>query len=141
MTVELDLFELYYFIEGCAKGSHLRQGIWRRCVNQFYGKLTQEERDRLFDWFTRLLWKDICGDKYPNVKEEYKPLNFGLEDFKRTVACFDKNNRYILDVSDGEQQQIVEAYLFEDKYWIDFSRFAPKEYIKEIKKQYEQEES
>ena len=134
MIIELDTFELYYLIESCAKGSHLRQGIWMRCVNEFYGKLTQNERDNLFDWFTRLLWQDVCGDKYPNVKKEYKSISFGMEDFMRTVACFDKNNRYLLDVSDGKQQQSVEAYLFENKYWIDFSRFAPNEYIKKIKK-------
>lgn len=134
MKIELDIFELFYFIEGCAHGSHLRQGIWRRCVNEFYGNLFRHERDQLFDWFTRLLWKDMCGDTYPNVNKEWKYTPCGSEDFQRAVACFDKNNRYIVTVKKGRQKETREAYLFQGKYWVDFSCFATEEYIINVTK-------
>lgn len=137
MIVNLDRFELLNFLEGCSIGSHLRQGVWSRCVNEFYEKLNESDRDFVYQISKRDLWQHLSGGvKYPNVRDEYK--RFGFEEFKRFLACYDKDNRYYVVVSGvikGKvETEFVNAYKYEGKYWIDFSRRIPEEYIKAIAK-------
>lgn len=134
MKTELDKWELFWFIEGCAHGSHLRQGIWQRCVNEFYDKLSQDERDCIYEWSKKFLWECMCGDEYPNVKEQEWGNHVGRDDFRKFVACYDKDNRYVVTVSDGKKTETRPAYLFEDRYWVSFTSYAPKDVIIKLKK-------
>lgn len=134
MLINLDIHELFFFIEGCAHGSHLRQGIWERCIDEFYGKLTQEERDCLYYWSKRDLWECMCGDKYPNVKDREWGNHVGRDDYRKFIACYDCANRYLVTVTDGKKTETRPAYLFEGTYWVSFTSYAPKDMIIKIKK-------
>lgn len=132
MLVNLDKFELLNYLNGCAIGSHLRQGVWKRCVDEFYNKLNDKERKFIYEYSIRDLWEIMARDKYPNYKKEYPKA--GFEDFRKFLACFNPDNRYHLKIEgevDGKiQRQEVDAYLYENKYWTGFNRYVPKEYIK-----------
>lgn len=56
MQINIDKFELFQLCKVAAMGSHLMQGIWERCINEFYDKLTPDERLWLYtyvkcDWY------------------------------------------------------------------------------------------
>lgn len=133
MLVNLDKFELLYFINGCAIGSHLRQGIWKRCVDEFYGKLNDKERAFIYQFSLRDFWEIMAMAKYPNVNKEYP--RFGFDDYKKFLACYNPNNRYNVKfegVPEGKKKvkkEEANAYLYDGKYWIDFQRYIPNEYI------------
>ena len=56
MKIDLDKFQILYYLEGCAHGSHLRQGCWHQMID-LYPQFTQKERDFLYTYAKR----DIIG--------------------------------------------------------------------------------
>lgn len=77
MKIDLDKFELLYYLEGCARGSHLRQGVWRRFIDEFYDKLTVEERLFLFHYSVRDLWQ-IFSEPYCSDSSRYGKDDFNM---------------------------------------------------------------
>lgn len=85
MLVDLDTNELWYLLEGCLHGSHLRSGTIERFVNEFYDKLSEHQRMDLFEWAVRLgyAWNGnrcfspsgSCCGKDTIFMKRYHPLN------------------------------------------------------------------
>lgn len=120
MTINLDTHELWYLLEGCLRGSHLRSTTIERFTNEFYDKLSEEERMSLFEWAVRLgyCWKDhnhfepsphCCGHDIEFMKryhpcnqyyvrmEHYRKLSSGK--LKKEFMCkraFKMNGRYYI---------------------------------------------
>lgn len=137
MLVNLDKFELLNYINGCAIGSHLRQGIWKRCVDEFYGKLIDKERAFIYEYSLRDFWEIMARAKYPDVNKEH--TKFGFEDYKKFLACYNPDNRYHVKYEGvtADKRRIkdeADVYLYEERYWIDFQRFVPNEYITSTEK-------
>lgn len=127
MQVSIDKFGLLHWMHGCAIGSHLRQGIWRRAVDEFYGKLTIDEREFVYTYAKRDIApifqpKDIGGSPYQH---------FGHEDFFHFLACYNPANRYNVSMEGkGVKAQTVKAYKWEGNYHVGFNRFCAPEYTK-----------
>ena len=49
MKIDLDRHQILYYLEGCARGSHLRQGCWHDMIN-LYPKMTQDVRDYIYTY-------------------------------------------------------------------------------------------
>lgn len=111
MQTELDRFELLYFLEGCVTGSHLRQGVWRRCVNEFYRKLDDGDRNFIFHYAVR----DLMG----------RERDFAREDFAKFIARFNPDNQYKVTVQGKE----YDTFLFDGRYYTDFEMRIADEYI------------
>ena len=84
MLVDLDTNELWYLLERCLHGSHLRSDTIERFVNEFYNKLSEHQRMNLFEWAVRLgyAWNgknhfepdsSCCGDYYVNSHKRCAP--------------------------------------------------------------------
>ncbi len=87
MITDLSKFELLHFLEGCSIGSHLRQGVWQRCIDEFYDKLDYNERNFIFHYSVRDLWDKMVHsdkDQYPRC---------GEEDFLAFIDCYNPARR------------------------------------------------
>ena len=122
MLVELDKHELLYYIEGCARGSHLRQGIWQRIVNEFIPKMTEDERDFIWWILRRDIWEIFFG----------KYANYGAQDFLRAMAALHRNNWAKVMASDGKTTECVDCYRYDGHWWVDFTVRVADEFITKI---------
>lgn len=126
MKLDLDKFELLYYLEGCARGSHLRQGVWSRCIDEFYDKLNDKERNFVFHYSVRDLWP-IFNEAYPNGS-----YHIGREDFNMFIARFNPYNKYHLVCSNGDAIEEADCFWYDGRFHINYSRIAADEYIKSI---------
>lgn len=133
MITNLDQYELLWFLEGCARGSHLRQGIWQRAVDEFYDKLNANERLTIYMYAKRDLTeifvpKNIGGTAYQNP---------GHKDFFNFLACFNPTNRYEVhmkgNVDGKDYDEWVNAYFYDGDYHVKFNLTCAREYITETK--------
>lgn len=126
MKIDLDKFELLYYLEGCARGSHLRQGVWRRFIDEFYDKLTVEERLFLFHYSVRDLWnifnKPYCDGSF----------HYGKDDFNMFIARFNPYNKYSVTVSNDDLTKTFECFWFDGNFYTGFNRLINNEYIKNV---------
>lgn len=134
MQVNIDRFDLLNWMNGCAIGSHLRQGIWQRAVDEFYDKLTPDERTTVYTYAKRD-FTEIFEPKLLPDGSSYQ--HFGHEDFYHFLACYNPANRYLVRIKrrvDGKTvDETIEAYKWNGEYHVGFSRFCAPEYIKEVK--------
>lgn len=125
MNINISKFDLLHWLKGCASSSHLAQDIWSRCIDEFYDKLSPQERLRIYMYAKRDL-------TYLYVKE----TSVGREDFFKFLACFNPANRYMVAVEgevDGQhKRELVDAYLYDYRYWVSYRRYIPEEYIKSV---------
>lgn len=132
MKIEIDKFELLNWMNGCAVGSHLRQGIWQRAVDEFYDKLTEGERLCVYMYAKRDL-TDFFVPKRLKNGDTYHP--FGHEYFFQFLACYNPSNRYkvhMKGVVDGKKHdEWVNAYWWNNRYYTKFNRYCAQEYIVE----------
>ena len=110
MKIDLDQHQILYYLEGCAHGSHLRQSCWHQMID-LYPQFTQEERDFLYFYAKR----DIAPIFARVSPGGYRPC--GAEYFDQFLACFDRDNRYMVTAVDGERTITAETYLYNGHYW------------------------
>lgn len=127
MKIDLDKFELLYYLEGCARGSHLRQGVWKRFIDEFYDKLTAEERLFLFHYSVRDLWS-IFNEPYCGGGSHY-----GKDDFNMFVSKFNPYNKYNITVSNDGSTDEYECFWFNGKFYKDSNSVIDDKHIKHVK--------
>lgn len=123
MKVNLDFFEMYYLLESCFRGSHLRSGTIRRFVDEWYDLFTPQQRKNLYDWILRDIYN---GD--------FKPIFSCCGEDVIFMARYDPDNQYrVKTLYDGEEE-IHEAFLLDGRYYTKSNRFIAEEYITSVKK-------
>lgn len=142
MKIEIDKFELLNFIKGAAFGTHNAQGIWERCVNEFYDKLDDGERNFIYH-FT------MVNAIYVIMKLEDDPI--AKSDIRKFIECYDPDNRYIVTVKPefghGKHRVFLSSYkaLYEGKkeeeivrqYHLGMTGYIPLEHIEYITPDFE----
>lgn len=123
MKVGLDIFEIYYLLESCFRGSHLRSGTIRRFVDEWYGLFTPQQRKNLRDWILR----DVYYGKF-----EPKPSCCG-EDVA-FMARYNPDNQYRVKTLYDGKEGIHETFLRDGKYYTKSNRFIAEEYITSVEK-------
>ena len=119
-TLTLDWHQLIWFLEGAARGSHLRWGVYEDMVNLVWPQLEEQERENFYAIARRNLLEDM--ERYPDG---------GLPRFRQMLARFDPAHQYKITLKDGRKPgQVVRAYLWERKYYVDWQRYCPIEFIK-----------
>lgn len=135
MNTDLSKWDILYWMEGCARGSHLRQDIWERAVNEFYPKLSDKEKSSIYTYAKRDL-TEIFMPKQIGKDCHYQHV--GHEEFLQFLACYNPANRFQVHVKgeiNGEMQEgYVNAYLYKGGYYIDFRRLCAKEFIVDVKR-------
>ena len=53
MKVNLDIHEMFYLLESCLRGSHLRSSTILRYVDDWYNLLSPSQRHKLYEWTLR----------------------------------------------------------------------------------------
>ena len=127
IKVEMDAAQILWYLEGCARGSHLRQGCWHDMI-RLYPKMPQPMRDFLYTYAKR----DIAPTFEKSEIDGYRRC--GAEDFDQFLACFDKDNRYRVTARDGGESATEEAYLYDGRYYTSDIRRFDEKYITNIEK-------
>lgn len=148
MTTNLDWHDILNWMDGCSIGSHLRQGIWDRAIDEFYPKLSSEERKNIYT----LAKRDLLN-RYMDIDNKHVDLNRpGAREFLHFLARFNPANQHMVMVQDDTKQheltvsyktrEIVKAFLDIDanglkRYYVGSNRICAPEYIKKVKHQIE----
>ncbi|WP_298108047.1 hypothetical protein [uncultured Bacteroides sp.] len=123
MKVDLDLDEMFYLLEACLRGSHLRSMTIRRFVDEWYGLFTTKQRCELYKWILRLIYND-----------DFKPLPRCCGQDIVFMARYNPDNQYRVTVSDGTKTETVEAFKLDGRYWVKSNRCCAEECITKIEK-------
>jgi hypothetical protein len=97
--------------------------FFQRVIDKYYYVLTQDERDRLFEWINR----SYSFESGLETKDE-SCLLFN--------ARFDKNNQFIVSTFFGGKEGKTEAFLFEGKYHTSKNTTINEDYITKVEKLY-----
>jgi hypothetical protein len=98
--------------------------FFQRVIDKYYHVLTQDERDRLFEWINRTY----------RMEEGLKDKD---EDCLLFNARFDRNNQFLVYTFFGGKEDKTEAFKFENKYYIKRNTSIAEEYITKVEKLYE----
>lgn len=123
----LDRFRLLWLLEGAVGKSHLRWDIYDMFVNDVFPQLSDSEREAIYTYTKRdLSW-------------HFEGSNAGKTDhnlFLQMLARFNPANQYVVTLQDGDKgkKEVVDAYIWDNKYFTKMNRFCAPEYIIDIKK-------
>ena len=123
MKVKLNIFEMYYLLESCFRGSHLRSGTIGRFVDEWYDLFTPKQRKNLRDWILR----DIYRGKF-----EPMPSCCGEDEI--FMAKYDPDNQYVVKTLYDGKEEIHKTFLRDGKYYTKSDRFIAEEYITSVEK-------
>ena len=117
---EIDFFEFSFLVEACIPKTPIaRAYFWSNVIDKYYFEMTQNERDRLFEWINRTY----------RMEEGLKAKD---EDCLLFNARFDKNNQYLVSTVFNGEEKTYEAFKFEDKYYIKRNTSIAEEYITKV---------
>ena len=118
---DIDFFEFSFLVEACIPPRPIaRTMFWQDVIDKYYHRLSQNERDRLFDWINR------CDSFNYNLDSN--------EDCQLFNARFDKNNQFLVHTFFGGEEKIIEAFLLDGKYHTSKTTSINEEYITKIEK-------
>lgn len=116
----IDFFEFAFLVEACIPPRPIaRSMFWNDVIDKHYHVLTDDERERLFDWINRE-YGMIEGLK----KEDEQCLLFN--------ARFDKDNQYDVKSIYKEKEEITRTFKWKDRYHISKNQSINEEFIIEI---------
>ena len=137
MLVDLDIHELWYLLERCLHGSHLRSDTIERFVNEFYDKLSEHQRMNLFEWAVRLGYSWYCETD----SKHFEPSSTCCEKDIIFMKRYHPENQYIVTMkyryknADGKwhrKTERVRAFKMDGEYYIDSHRRCAQEFIASI---------
>lgn len=112
ITISLDNHDFLWAIEGFARGSHLRQHVWREIVWKSIPQMSDDDMDFLWYFMRRDIWECYFHNFNGNVHRDV-----GWEDFLRVMAALHRGNRSIVSFkADGRKLHRVLCYMFGGKY-------------------------
>ena len=118
---DIDFFEFSFLVEACIPPRPIARAMfWQDVIDKYYHRLSQNERDRLFDWINR------CDSFNYNLDSN--------EDCQLFNARFDKNNQFLIHTFFDGEEKIIEAFKFRNKYHTSITTSINEEYITKIEK-------
>ena len=146
INLSLDHHDFLFAVEGFARGSHLRQHVWKDIVYKSMLQMSDDDMDFLWFFIRRDLWDcyfyELNGKKHTHV---------GHEDFVHTLAALHRGNRYKVSFRSETDNKLHQAlcyrfkgeyhplYLYTNKSKKDkdlqrFNAFIPNDWIKKVAK-------
>lgn len=117
----IDFFEFSFLVEACIPPRPIARAMfWDDVINKHYHVLTENERQRLFEWINR------CDNFTYNL-----PTN---EDCQLFNARFDKENQYKVRCQYHGEEKTVECFKWKNRYHISKTQSLLEEYIIEATK-------
>lgn len=126
-TVKLDRFKLMWLFEGAAGKSHLRWDIYEMFVNDIWPQLDEQDREFIYTYIKRdtsWLWTNITG-------LDETPHKYWLQ----VLARYNPANQYTVTVHhDSLGTETCDCYLWDGKFYINFTSYCAPEYITKKKR-------
>ena len=128
-TFNIDFYELSFLAEACIPPRPIARAIfWQNLTKRYWNQMTENERDRLFEWLNRNDW--------------YKESLEKEEDTKIFHARFDPDNQYIVETEFGDKREEHRAFKrhgseeegFTNRYYVGHDTYIPEEYIVSVRK-------
>lgn len=117
----IDFFEFSFLVEACIPPRPIARAMfWDDVINKHYHVLTENERQRLFEWINR------CDNFTYNL-----PIN---EDCQLFNARFDKENQYEVETKYNSITEKHRVFKWQGKYHISKTQSVNEDYIVEITK-------
>lgn len=121
---DIDFFEFAFLVEACSGRQPIaRSMFFQRVIDKYYYVLTQDERDRLFEWINR----SYSFESGLETKDE-NCLLFN--------ARFDKNNQFLVSTFFGGKENKTEAFLLDGRYHTSKTTSINEAYIIKVEKLY-----
>ena len=118
----IDFFEFSFLVEACIPPRPIARAMfWDDVINKHYHVLTENERERLFEWVNR------C----PGMEHGLESNN---EDCLLFNARFDKENQYKVRCQYHGEEKTVECFKWNNRYHISKTQSILEEYIIEATK-------
>jgi hypothetical protein len=116
----IDFFEFSFLVEACIPPRPIARAMfWDDVINKHYHVLTENERERLFEWINRCYGME---HSLQNKNEECLLFN----------ARFDKKNQYkVKTLLDGEEK-IIDCFKWQNRYHTSKNQSILEEYIVEV---------
>ena len=103
ISLFLDHHDFLYAVEGFARGSHLRQHVWRDIVYKSIPQMSDDDLDYLW-YFMR---RDLFGCYFYELNGK-RHTHVGHEDFLHALAALHRGNRNkVLFVSEAHKESHI----------------------------------
>lgn len=112
IKIALDHHDFLCAIEGFARGSHLRQHVWKEIVWKSIPQMNENDMDFLWYFMRRDIWECYFHNFNGEVRRDV-----GWDDFLRVMAALHRGNRSIVSfkADDGKLHRVL-CYKYEGKY-------------------------
>jgi len=117
----IDFFELGFLAEACIPPRPIARAMfWQSLTDKYWFQMTQNERDRLFEWLNR-------NDYYKESLKEH-------EDTQVFHARFNPENQYNITTVYKEKKETRQCFLYKDRYYTSTTTSVVEDYITKIDK-------
>jgi hypothetical protein len=117
---DIDFFEFSFLVEACIPPRPIARAMfWDDVIDKYYHVLTQDERDRLFDWINR-----CSGMEHSLKNKDENCLLFN--------ARFDKDNQYVAKTNFNDEIKEYDCFKWKEEYYISKRQSISNEYIIEV---------
>jgi len=117
----IDFFELAFLAEACIPPNPIaRTMFWQHLTDEYWGQMTEEERDRLFEWLNR-------NDNYKQSLEKE-------EETQIFHARFDPDNQYIVYTTMDGKDNSTHTFKWNGLYYVKRNTWISPEFITKVEK-------
>ena len=117
----IDFFELAFLAEACIPPNPIaRTMFWQHLTDEYWGQMSEEERDRLFEWLNR-------NDNYKRSLEKE-------EETQIFHARFDPDNQYMVHTTMNGKDDMNRAFKYKDLYYVRSNSWITPEFITKVEK-------
>jgi hypothetical protein len=117
----IDFFELAFLAEAYIPPNPIaRTMFWQRLTNVYWEQMSDEERDRLFEWLNR-------NDNYKQSLEKE-------EETQIFHARFDPDNQYIVYTTMDGKDDVNRVFKYKDLYYVRSNSWITPEFITKVEK-------
>jgi len=117
----IDFFELAFLAEACIPPNPIaRTMFWQHLTDVYWEQMSEEERDRLFEWLNR-------NDNYKRSLEKE-------EDTQMFHARFDPDNQYMVYTTMDGKDDVHRAFKYKDLYYVKRNSWITPEFITKVEK-------
>ncbi len=116
INLSLDLHDFLFCVEGFARGSHLRQHVWRDIV--FRNIYQMDEKDMNFFWY--FFRRDFWDNYFRILRGGIRGYTCGASDFLQALAALHLGNRYRVTFHSAKDKRdhTVVCYRFNGRYHV-----------------------
>lgn len=117
----IDFFELAFLAEACIPPNPIARAMfWQHLTDEYWGQMSEEERDRIFEWLNR--------------NDNYKRSLDKEEETQIFHARFDPDNQYMVYTMMNGKDDVNRAFKYKDLYYIKRNSWITPEFITKVEK-------